>query len=268
MERDILASRIYETLQPGAKEAKRRKRAKHIRRARQQAVRHIEGLLSPCVQPAFLKDQAWVDLALHQCEKGHTYLLGQSSSALTDATGLGVKRPRTWMDFDLERRLGTSVDKITNWIRYIAMTDPALFCVEACAAVFFSLPKDSESLKNYLWLENHAVQQINLALNDPGRRFSSLTIVAILFCASYYAFCGDIRIARDVHVPGLKRILAIKGEERFVEELPAPVVAMSPWYAQQVTKTCGVAEPIFSWSGPDGGDVLAMIRSAVSEDLA
>ncbi|KAF2159634.1 hypothetical protein M409DRAFT_29953 [Zasmidium cellare ATCC 36951] len=240
-------SRVHKALQTGARQSKRQKRTKLIRRARQRALRDIESLLSPYVQPSFLKDQPWIDVALHQW--------------------LNVKRPRSWRDFDLEHRLGISVDKISNWIRYIAMNDPAIFCVEACASAFFSLPMDSDSMQKHLWLENHCCTQINLSLNDPSRRLSSLTIFAIILCASYYAFCGDFRVARDVHVPGLRRMLALKGEKKFVEELPACIVALSVWYAREVTKLCGVSEPIFSWSGPDGGDLMPMIRAAVSEDL-
>lgn len=69
-------SRVHKTLQTGARQSKRQKRTKLIRRARQRALRDIESLLSPYVQPSFLKDQQWIDVALHQCESSRT--LGES----------------------------------------------------------------------------------------------------------------------------------------------------------------------------------------------
>ncbi|KAK4502533.1 hypothetical protein PRZ48_005958 [Zasmidium cellare] len=201
-------------------------------------------LLAPYSQPSILKKQDWIDEILH-----HYF-----SSTF----------PSTWPAFDLEPKLGFPMMNCLNWMRYIAMQDPAFFCLQACAAAFLTLPTGQITLGSFLWLRGQTISQLNMALYDPERRCSSLTIFMVLQLACYEAFSGELQITRDVHVPGLARMLRLRGgEAKFDEGLPRHVTLLSRWYAEVVTQLCGT-ERLLSPVGVDIGDVAGAMRRIAS----
>lgn len=151
------------------------------------------------------------------------------------------------------------------------MTDSVVFCIQALAAAFCTLPKGEIAFKKFYWLSSKTIAELNMALSDPTRMLSSLTIFAVLQLGTYEAYGCSIDVARDVHVQGLRRMLALKGgEEKFAAELPPFIRILSRWYSQSLAEICGV-EPILCPLGVESGDVrgstLDMVNGGMGGDL-
>ncbi|KAK4502534.1 hypothetical protein PRZ48_005959 [Zasmidium cellare] len=147
------------------------------------------------------------------------------------------------------------------------MNDPAIYCINACAAAFNCLPKVQKSVGRFFWIKSHVLQEVNTALSDSQRSRQSLAMVAVLLLATYEAFGGNARISREVHVPGIIRLLALQGREReFSKSIPAPIMLHLRWCSDALARSCGT-EPIFSPLGVEVGDVMGSIKGSVTESL-
>lgn len=143
------------------------------------------------------------------------------------------------------------------------MNEPAIYYIQACGAVFIALRRGNDEWKLFHWLRGQVINHINQALSDAKRRLGSMNIYAVLAFTVNEAFGGDRRSASEVHLPALRKMLAMKGgEQAFAMEFPAPVMMYVRFASQYLTELLGV-EPILTPVGVEG-DMMKFLAQGLN----
>lgn len=150
------------------------------------------------------------------------------------------------------------------------MMDPAVYFLACSAAAFFNLPKGGTSWSQFTWLRTQAVRHLNIALSDPSRMLSAITIFAVMLMACYETL-NNPEAARNFHLPALRQMIAMKGgEERFGMELPGFMMIYIRWRCQEMTTFLRAPPVLTPWRPSDGELAQSLTRTLpghVGEDL-
>ncbi|KAF2163327.1 hypothetical protein M409DRAFT_26364 [Zasmidium cellare ATCC 36951] len=201
-------------------------------------------LLTPYSQPPELRDQDWIDCILN--------------------TYFNFIMPPNWLACDMDAKVGFPAGTFVNWYEMPLYTE-STYPGKQLTADFCRFGRDS--LQKFLWLKGHLLRQINMVIADPQRRLDSLAILAVLHMACYEVFAGNFCVATEVHIPGLRRLLALQGGEQELEKkVPAFVMGTRRWLSDVLTRSCG-CQPVISPLGVDIGDVAGQMKTAFDDKL-
>ncbi|KAF2159633.1 hypothetical protein M409DRAFT_29952 [Zasmidium cellare ATCC 36951] len=168
-----------------------------------------------------------------------------------------------WHKTGLTGRLGFEIDCFIDWMRFEAMQDPTMFYLFTSTAVFFALPVGRRNRFHVTWLRTQAIRELNIALSDPKRMLSSMTIMSVLTMTAYEAVV-DAETTKRIHAPALRRMVALKGgEEKMGLELPGFVMVHARWRCQAITTFLGLDPILTPWEDIASSDGLPPLKNGL-----